>query len=129
MHKFPIANYKRFAELPLDELDSQKFAIYFVDTEWNYLFANKLGCENLSESLDNLIGRSMFSGIDVDLQYKLFLEKIERGTSSTIITISPTTMKRVSVIGYPLQDCYYFAVTILPDKESLLDELRSELRK
>jgi hypothetical protein len=28
-----------------------------------------------------------------------------------------------------LEDCYYFAVTILPDKDALIDELRNQLKK
>ena len=44
-------------------------------------------------------------------------------------TISALSKKRVSVTGYPLEDCCYFAVTILPDKDDLMNELRNELKK
>ncbi|MBC8051950.1 MAG: hypothetical protein H7Y13_02700 [Sphingobacteriaceae bacterium] len=129
MHKFPISKYKRYSELPLDELNTQKFAIYLIDFNWNYLFANAVACEVLNKTQDEVVGTSAFAGIEVDPEYSLFLKKVENGSVATINTISPATRKRVSVTGYPLEDCYYFAVSVLPDKEDLMNELRSQLKK
>lgn len=129
MYKFPISSYKRYAELPLNELDSQRFAIYIIDFNWNYLFVNTFACQTINKSKDDLIGKSLFAGVELDPEYSLFLKKVEQGLVSNIITISPVTKKRVSVTGYPLEDCYYFAVSMLPDKQDLMNELRSELGK
>lgn len=129
MYKFPISSYKHYAELPLNELDSQRFAIYIIDFNWNYLFVNAFACQTLNKSKDDLVGKSPFAGVELDPEYSLFLKKVEQGAVSNIITISPVTRKRVSVTGYPLEDCYYFAVSMLPDKQDLMNELRSELGK
>lgn len=129
MYKFPISKYKRFADLPLKELDTQKFAIYIIDFHWNYLFTNAVGCQNLNKKSDDLIGTRAFAGVEVDPEFSLFLKKVEQGGVSNITTISPLTRKRVSITGYPLEDCSYFAVSVLPDKQDLMNELRGELRR
>jgi hypothetical protein len=35
----------------------------------------------------------------------------------------------LNIAGFRLEDCYYFTSSILPDKDNLIDELRSELAK
>ena len=127
MHKFPITNYKNYSQLPLDEFNTQKFSIYIIDFDWNYVFANDCAYKTLNKTENDLIGKNMFTGIEVDPEYSRFLKKVENGSVSNIIAISPATRKRVSVTGYPLEDCYYFAVSALPDKEDLMNELRSQL--
>ena len=47
MHKFPITEYKKFSEIPLDKLDTFKFSVYIIDFNWNYLFVNDFAKNNL----------------------------------------------------------------------------------
>jgi hypothetical protein len=129
MHKFPIFNFKRRSELPYDEFDEQQFAIYIVNPDWTYFFANSFACKSINKKKEDLVGESVYTGINVDPEYSLFLKSVEKGKIRSIMTVSPITGKRVSVTGYPLEDCYYFAVSVVPDKQSLMDELRNELSK
>jgi|SRR6476469_6169964 len=133
MHKFPIFNYKRFSELPLKRLDNQKFSIYLIDFNWNYLFANIFSFQVHNKERSDLVGQNLWQllkeKMDVDTEFKSFVRKIQEGQPASIQTISAFSKKRVDVSGYPLEDCYYFAVTILPDKEDLINELRSQLGK
>ena len=133
MHKFPIFNFKRFSELPLDELDKKRFAVYIIDFDWNYLFANKHAFEKHNATRDDLSGANLWKilreKMEGDPDFRTFLQRIEAGQAANTTTISAISRKRVSVTGYPLEDCYYFAVTILPDKESLMNELRTELSR
>lgn len=133
MHKFPIFKYKRCSELPYDELDDQNFAIYILDLDWNYYFANKFVFElhklERSDLIGNNIWRALSEKMDVDSGFKKFIKTVREGNPANTTTISAISNKRVNVTGYPLEDCYYFAVTILPDKEALIDELRNQLKK
>jgi hypothetical protein len=123
VHRFPIYNYNRYSELPFGEFDIQKFAIYIVDKEWNYLFANKFVFDLHMLDRTDLIGNNVWEilqgQMQLDSQFKQFINTIKSGASSSVVTLSPMSNKRVSVIGYPLQDCFYFAVTILPDEQEL----------
>ena len=130
MYKFPITQYSHFAELPLDELNRLKFPVYILDFNWNYLFINKAVEEHLGHRAENLIGRNMwesFPELGVDPAYKALKKNIEKGVVPRIETVSPVTAKRLSITGYALNDCYYFAASVLPDKKNLIDELRNEL--
>jgi hypothetical protein len=133
VHKFPIYNYKRCSELPYDDFDNFKFAIYIIDLDWNYLFANKFVFElhklERSKLIGSNIGGSLQDKMQIDSQFKSFIKMVREGNSANITTISTISNKRVNVTGYPLEDCYYFAVTILPDKDDLMNELRTQLKK
>jgi hypothetical protein len=133
MHKFQILNYKRFSDLSLNELDKQNFSIYLIDFEWNYLFANTCAFKSHNQERSDLIGKNLWESLNekmkVDTQFKVFIKNIQDGHVGNVTTISALSKKRVSVTGYPLEDCYYFAVTILPDKDDLMNELRNELKK
>ena len=65
----------------------------------------------------------------IEPEFKMFIQKVREGQVANVTTVSAISRKRVSVTGYPLEDCYYFAVSILPDKEDLMRELRSQLNK
>ena len=130
MYKFPITQYSHFAELPIEELNRLKFPVYILDFNWNYLFVNKAVEEHLGERANNLHGKNMwetFPELAADPAYKELKKKIEKGVVPRIETVSPITAKRLSITGYALKDCYYFAASVLPDKKNLIDELRSEL--
>jgi hypothetical protein len=132
MHKFPIYNFKNCAELPYEDLNALKFAVYILDFNWNFLFANSIGCSNLKATLDDLKGENlwkMFGNTNNDPQFKTIITDVESRRASNITTVSAITGRRVNVTGYPLEDCYYFSVSLLPDKEDLINDLRSQLGK
>lgn len=132
MHKFPIAQYKKFSELPLDKMDTFNFSVYLIDFNWNYLFVNKFVKKNLGARGENLIGKNMwteFKELANDPNFTLLRQNMERKVATNITTISPITSQRLNITGYPMEDCYYFASSILPDKEDLMQELRNELSK
>lgn len=133
MHKFPIFNYKRYSELPFEEMDKQRFAIYIIDFNWKYLFANVYAFSHHDIERDTLTGDKLWKALqermEADTQFKTFIKRLESGYVANVVTLSSFSKKRVSVTGYPLEDCYYFAVTVLPEKENLMDELRAELLK
>jgi hypothetical protein len=132
MHKFPITEYKKFAELPFDKLNSLKFSVYIIDFSWNYLFVNEFVQTNLGERGKDLIGKNMwvqFKELATHPSFQTLKRNSEKGIVSNLIAISPVNGKRLNITGYPLEDCYYFSASILPDKDDLIDELRNELGK
>lgn len=132
MHKFPITEYKRFSELPFDKFNALKFSVYIIDFNWNYLFVNDFAKMNLGERASDLIGKNMwdeFKELATDSSFTMLKKNSEQGIPSNIIVTSPVNGKRLNITGYPLEDCYYFSSSILPDKADLLEELRNELGK
>ena len=132
MHKFPITEYKKFADLPFDKLNRLKFSVYIIDFNWNYLFVNEFVKENLGKRGQDLIGKNMweqFQELVTHPSFQTLKRNTEKGIVSNLIAISPINGKRLSITGYPLEDCYYFSSSILPDKDDLIDELRNELSK
>jgi hypothetical protein len=130
MHKFPINEYKTFSELPLDKFDSFKFSVYILDFGWNYLFVNEFVKQNLKERGQSLIGKNMwtiFPELAADPVFNQLKEKLDRRIACSFETHSPINGHRLSITGYPLEDCFYCSSSILPDKEELLNELRQQL--
>jgi hypothetical protein len=96
------------------------------------MFVNTLVSQNLNIPVNELIGKNMwqtFPELAVDTDFQLLRRNMETGTATNILATSPITNKRLSITGYRLADCYYFSCTILPNKQSLMDELRNELNK
>jgi hypothetical protein len=132
MHKFPINNYRIFGELPLDKFDSFKFSVYIIDFEWNYLFVNDFVRQNLGPRAQDIIGKNMwkeFPELEKDPVFGQLREKMDSRIPCTVETTSPVNGKRLYITGYPLEDCFYFTSSILPDKQELMNELRSMLGK
>ena len=132
MHKFPITTYTKFAELPLDQFQSLKFSIYIIDFSWNYLFVNNYVKDTLGERAQDLIGKNMweeFKELAADHNFNFLKKNMEKGIVTNLVTISPVNGKRLNITGYPLEDCYYFSASVLPDKDDLIHELRNELKK
>lgn len=132
MHKFPITEYTTFAELPLQHLDELKFSVYVLDFDWNYLFINDFVKKNLGDRGNNLIGENMwvrFPELANDSSFMLLKRNMENGIVSYFQTTSPINAQRLKITGYPLEDCYYFTSSILPNKFELMLELRNELTK
>jgi hypothetical protein len=132
MHRFPIHKYSKFSELPLEFFNKQKFLVYILDFNWNYLFVNAFVGENLNMDPSQLIGKNMwetFKALDSDSDFQTLRKNTENGVVSNIVTTSPITGKKLSISGYKLDDCYYFSSTVLPNKAGLINELRSQLNK
>jgi hypothetical protein len=87
---------------------------------------------NLGERASDLIGKNMwdeFKELAADSSFTMLKKNSEQGIPSNMIVTSPVNGKRLNITGYPLEDCYYFSSSILPDKADLLEELRNELGK
>lgn len=129
--KFRIPQYQCFTELPLPELDEKGFSIYVIDYDWNYLFANKSAVEKTKFNPTGKNVRTIWQERpEYNFQpiFNLLKEGVEERKSLDIKSRSPLTKKAIEIVGHPLSDCYYFSVYELPDKESLLSELKSILK-
>jgi hypothetical protein len=132
MHKFPITEYHRFDELPLTRLKELNFSIYILDFNWNYMFVNEFVKKNLGSRAENLVGKNMwtvFPELAADPSFQQMKRNAEKRVLTNVTVISPINSQRINIIGYPLDDCFYFSSSILPDKNDLLQELRNELGK
>ena len=132
MHKFPITEYKRFSELPLDKFNTLKFSVYIMDFDWNYLFVNEFAKSLLGKRGEELVGKNMwevFDELQHDPSFKEMRIKMEKRVTTNIIVVSPIHGRRQNITGYALEDCLYFSSSILPDKENLIEELRQQLLK
>jgi hypothetical protein len=132
MHKFPITEYHRFDELPLTRLNELNFSIYILDFNWNYMFVNEFVKKNLGSRAENLVGKNMwtvFPELAADPSFQQMKRNAEKRVLTNVTVISPINSQRINIIGYPLDDCFYFSSSILPDKNDLLQELRNELGK
>jgi hypothetical protein len=132
MHKFPITEYKRFEELPLDQLNDLKFSVYLVDFGWNFLFINNFAYKNHGKRVENSVGANLwttFPELWNNPIFQIMKKNIEKGIVVNQITVSPINAQRVNIVGYALEDCYYFSSSVLPDKRDLIQELRDQLDK
>lgn len=132
MHKFPITDYNRFSELPLEKFNTLKFSVYILDFDWNCMFINEFGKALLGNRSKGLIGKNIweeFNELRYDPSFKELRTKMEKGLSTNMIVVSPVHGMRQNITGYALKDCFYFSSSILPDKENLIEELRQELGK
>ncbi len=104
-----------------------------MDFDLNYLFANTYAFKVHNRERSGLLGENLWESLNqkmlVDTDFKVFIKRVKAGNVANVTTISALSRKRVSVTGYPLEDCYYFAVTILPDKDDLMTELCNQLKK
>ena len=131
MNKFDISKYSKFSELPLDEFNKLKYSVYALDFNWNYLFVNDFVKRNLGSRADNLVGKNMwqeFEELAIDPSFAMMKKNAEKGLRVNIVTTSPITSQRLNIVGHPLEDCWLFSASILPDKDELIDELRNELK-
>jgi len=113
-------------------MNELKFSVYILDFNWNFLFINQFVHNNLGKRAENAIGSNLWTTlpeIASDPIFKIMKKSIENGAVVNHTTISPINNQRVSVVGYALEDCYYFTSSILPNKQTLIDDLRSELSK
>ncbi len=132
MHKFPIANYQRFSQLPLEKFDQFNFSVYILDLEWNYLFVNKFAAERLGVQASDLVGQNMwkrFPELATDINFQNLRQNLENNVAVNFRTVSPVTLQRLNISGMKLEDCYYCTSSLIPNREDLLNELRQELLK
>lgn len=132
MHKFPITNYRQYKDLPLDQLNELKFSVYILGYDGTCIFVNTHAVKELRKIKKELIGKNIwqeFEGISSNSSLLLIRKNMEKKVVTNIKLISPISLQQVYVTGYPLEDCYYFTSSTIPDKEDLLHELRSQLRK
>jgi hypothetical protein len=132
MHKFPIANYQRFAQLPLEQFDRLKFSVYILDFDWNYLFVNDFALANLGMTRDELIGRNLwkrFPQLANDPYFATLKKNLENNIVTNFRAVSPLTSLRLNISGFTLEDCYYCTSSVIPNKDDLLEELRREMTK
>ena len=132
MNRFDFSSYSKFSDLPLGQFNTLKFSVYALDFNWNYLFVNDFVKKNLGERAANLMGKNMwevFEELAIDPSFALMKKNAEKGLKVNLITTSPINSQRLNIVGHILEDCWLFTSSILPDKDELLDELRSELKK
>lgn len=132
MAKLEISRERRFRDLDLQHFDKQRFSVYIIDFQWQYLFVNEFVRENLGEKADTLEGRNMwtaFPELAEDLSFTQMKTDVENGKTINFITTSPLTNKRLNITGYGLKDCYLFYASVLPNKDDLLNELRQTLTR
>lgn len=94
-------------------------------------FVNQFVYKNLKAS-ESLIGKNMwetFPLLVIDPDFRLMKKNMEMNKATNIITISPLTGQRLSIIGYALEDCYFFSASIMLNKEDLISALRKYLDK
>ena len=130
--KFRIPQYGKFQDLPFDELNEKKCSIYVVDYDWNYLFANAHAIDLLGSSP---AGKNILNVwqdhpmVNFEAVFNMLKPGVEERQPLDILSRSPLTKKAIQILGHPLSDCYYFSIYELPDKESLLIELKSLLKR
>jgi hypothetical protein len=132
MHKFPINEYRKFSELPLDKFNSFKFSVYVLDFDWNYIFVNSFVETNLGERGKNLVGKNMwieFKELAADPTFMQLKDKMNRRIPCNFETNSPVNGNRLYITGYPLDDCLYCTSSILPDRQELMNDLRNQLSR
>ena len=130
--KHEILKYELFEDIPLDLIDEKKYSIYIIDYDWNYLHANP---HSIKQSGLNPTGKNIRTvwgehpSINFAPVYNLLKENVAQKKAFEIKSRSPLTRKAIEIVGRPLANCYYFSVYELPDKESLLKELKSLLKR
>jgi hypothetical protein len=132
MHKFPIANYQRFSQLPFHEFDRLNFSVYILDFHWNYMFVNKFAASNLGVQATDLIGQNMwqrFPKLAADPNFVTLRKNLEDNIATNFRTVSPLTSLRLNISGFRLEDCYYCTSSVLPNREDLLNDLRKQITK
>ena len=61
--------------------------------------------------------------------YNLMKESVKKRVPMEVKSRSPLTKRAIEILGQPLKDCYYFSINEVPDKETLMQELKSLLKK
>ena len=132
MNKFDVTRYHELSDLDTTAFDNQRYSVYVLDLNWNYIYINNFVEQNLGVTKSELIGKNMwdhFSILGADAYFRELKENSEKGKITNMITTSPLNSQRLHITGYPLKDCYVFFSSVLPKKEDLIDDLRKQLVK
>lgn len=132
MDKLNISREKELADLDFTEFNQLKYSVYVLDFNWNYIFVNDFVKQNLGTKGESLQGKNMwktFTELAEDFSFLQLKQDAEKGKEVNFITTSPLTSQRLHVKGYSLKDCYFFYSSILPNKDELMNELRSSMMK
>jgi hypothetical protein len=132
MQKLNVPAETCFSELNLQDFNSLKFGVYFLDHHWNYLYVNEFVQRNLGKRGESLIGKNMwdnFTELAQDTSFMKMRLETERGLPVNFTTTSPINGQRLNIIGHPLKDCYFFCASQLPKKDELMNELRNVMEK
>lgn len=132
MNKLVTPTARCFNELPLKSFDDVPFSVYVLNKDWEYLYINSFVENNLGRKKEELLGKNMwemFPELKTDPIFNQLKSETEAGKTTNYITISPLTLHRLNIVGQPLDDCYFFTASILPNKDSLLNELRVAMNK
>lgn len=129
---FSIEHCNRYVDLPLDIINNLPISVHIIDYNWTYLYINKNSLKVLGDSAEHLIGKNALE-VFKDSRFKTIFERIQKDVvdkkACNTIIYSPLGGGQISIKGYPLEDCYYFSLLILPSKDELLEELRKELNR
>jgi hypothetical protein len=128
--EFQLSNYSYFNELPFGHFNKMEYSIYLLDFNWNYLFVNKFVYSNLKVADNSFVGKNMwetFPLLAADPDFRIMKKKMEKKKATNLITTSPLTGQRLSIIGSALEDCYFFSSSIMPNKADLITDLRKQL--
>src|SRR5215204_2039079 len=104
MHKFPITEYHRFAELPLSRFNELNFSIYILSFDWVYMFVNDFVKKNLGQRANDLIGKNMwevFPELATDASFQRMKRNAEERVLTNLTVISPVSSQRINIVGYP----------------------------
>lgn len=109
-------NQKKFTDLELTHLnDDTTSAVYIVDYNWNYLFANAQAKKNANGY--DVVGKNI-EDVWKDISpknfwhvFQLLKVKADKKEMLSVIVTSPLTSNRVKITGEPYLDCYLFSVT------------------
>ena len=127
-----ITNYKTFSELPLEQFNSQGYPIFIVDFDWNYLFVNDFVRRQVGDRAGNLKGKNMwiaFKPLTADPVFRRLRSNLDKRIITNIVVTSPMTFQLLNIVGYPLDDCFYFSMTPIPEKNAMADNISSEFVK
>ena len=122
-----------YRQLPFEELETRKFSVYVIDYGWTFLFANTHAITKLNGTspAGKHIRKVWEENPALNFQpvFNMLKSHVEGKQAFRLQSRSPVTNKAIEIVGHPLEDAYYFSVYELPDKESLLSELKVLLRK
>lgn len=127
-----ITDYKTFSDLPLEQFNSLGYPIFIVDFDWNYLFVNDFVKSQVGDRAGNLAGKNMwtaFKPLATDPVFRRLRSNLDNRIITNIVVTSPLTFQLLNIVGYPLDDCFYFSMTPIPEKNTMADNISSEFVK
>jgi PAS domain-containing protein len=130
--EIPLSDKMSFSELPLNQYKTADSRIYILDSDGVILFVNQTVTSQLNLSADQFMGKSIweiFPSLALDPDFQLLRRNVENNRFGQIITTSPVTGTRVSIVGYALKDCYFFSASMLMNKSDLINDLKRSLGK